>query len=248
MISSKLNWFIEFFLDEQSLLGHIETRMKAFVIMAHAEPKSFNGAMFRTAIETLRASGHEVQFSDLYAMKFDPVSDRRNFSTIKDATFFKQQVEEMHATDVHGFAPDLEAELQKVEWCDLMIWQFPLWWFGLPSVLKGWVDRVFAMGRVYGGERFYENGVFKGKRAMLSVTTGGPESVYTKGGWNGEIQAILRPIQRGMLRFTGFDVLAPNLCFGPARATPEQRGQWIKDYEVRLRNIIKEVPINVGEY
>jgi Flavodoxin-like fold len=31
-----------------------------------------------------------------------------------------------------------------------MIWQFPLWWFGLPSILKGWVDRVFAMGRTYG--------------------------------------------------------------------------------------------------
>jgi hypothetical protein len=82
--------------------------------------------------------------------------------------------------------------------CDLMIWQFPLWWFGVPAILKGWVDRVFAMGRTYGGERFYENGVFKGKRALLSVTTGGPEAVYQKGGWNGDIQAILRPIQRGM--------------------------------------------------
>jgi len=46
-----------------------------------------------------------------------------------------------------------------------MIWQFPLWWFGLPAVLKGWVDRVLAMKRTYGGGRIYETGVFRGKRA-----------------------------------------------------------------------------------
>lgn len=222
--------------------------MKAFILLAHAEPKSFNGAMFRTALETLQATGHEVRASDLHAMQFNPVSDRRNFTTVKDPKFFKQQIEEMHATEAGGFAPDVEAELQKVEWCDLMIWQFPLWWFGMPGILKGWVDRVFAMGRTYGGERFYENGAFKGKRALLSVTTGGPDSAYAKGGWNGDIHSILRPIQRGMLRFTGFEVLAPNLCFGPARATPEQRTQWLKDYEARLRRIAEEAPIEVGEY
>jgi NAD(P)H dehydrogenase (quinone) len=68
------------------------------------------------------------------------------------------------------------------------------------------------MGRTYDGERFYENGVFRGKRALLSVTTGGLEPAYTKGGWNGDTHAILRPIQRGMPWFTGFDVLMPNLC------------------------------------
>ena len=222
--------------------------MKAFVILAHAEPRSFNGAMFHTAVETLRSGGHEVRTSDLHAMSFNPVSDRRNFSSVKDSTYFKQQVEEMYATTCGGFAPEVEVEMQKVEWCDLMIWQFPLWWFGPPGILKGWVDRVFAMGRTYGGERFYENGVFKGKHALLSVTTGGPESAYAKGGWNGDIHAILRPIQRGMLHFTGFEVLAPNLCFGPARVTPDQRTQWLKDYEARLRGIMDEKPIEVGEY
>ena len=155
--------------------------MKTLIVYAHAEPRSFNGALFQTAQETLRAAGHTVVTSDLYAMKFDPVSDRRNFTTVKNPDFFKQQLEEMHATEVGGFAPDVEAELRKMEACDLMIWQFPLWWFGLPGILKGWADRVFAMGRTYGGERLYENGVFKGKRALLSLTTGGPEAVYQKG-------------------------------------------------------------------
>jgi len=58
--------------------------MNVFLINAHAEPQSFNGAMFRTAQATLRVAGHTVTVSDLYAMKFDPVSDRRNFTSVKD--------------------------------------------------------------------------------------------------------------------------------------------------------------------
>ena len=85
--------------------------------------------------------------SDLYRMRFNPVSDRRNFTTVKDADCLKLQVEEAWASESGGFAPDIEAELRKLEACDLLILQFPLWWFGLPAIMKGWVDRVLAMGR-----------------------------------------------------------------------------------------------------
>ena len=222
--------------------------MNVFLVNAHAEPKSFNGAMFRAAQETLRAAGHSVSVSDLYAMKFDPVSDRRNFTTVKDAEYFKQQIEEMHATEVGGFAADVEAEMRKAEACDLMVWQFPLWWFGVPAILKGWVDRVFAMGRAYGGDRFYENWVFKGKRALLSGTTGGPVPAYQAGGFNGDIEAILRPIQRGMLRFTGWDVLAPNIVYGPVRISDDDRAAALNAWAARLRSIETETPIDVGQY
>jgi NAD(P)H dehydrogenase (quinone) len=165
--------------------------MEILIVLAHPERQSFNGAMFRTAVETLAAAGHEVKTSDLHAMQFDPVSGRHNFLSAKDPDYFKQQIEEMHATETYGFAGDIEDEIQKIEWCDLMIWQLPLWWFSLPGILKGWVDRVFAMGRTYGGSRIYANGVFRGKRAMLSLTTGSPAAAYVKGGFNGDIYAIL---------------------------------------------------------
>lgn len=222
--------------------------MKTFVVYWHPEPRSFNGAMFHTACEALAAAGHELRRSDLHEMGFDPVSGRRNFTTVKDPDFLKLQIEEMNATEANGFAPELEAEIAKVEWCDLMIWQFPLWWFGLPAVLKGWVDRVFAMGRTYGGGRIYETGVFRGKRAMLSLTTGGPEEAYAKGGFNGDIAAILRPIHRGVLQFVGFDVLAPHIVYGPAHLTDEQRKQHLADYAARLRGIANEPAIDVGIY
>jgi NAD(P)H dehydrogenase (quinone) len=129
-----------------------------------------------------------------------------------------------------------------------MIWQFPLWWFSLPAVFKGWVDRVFAMGRIYGGGRIYDTGVFKGKRALLSLTTGGPADAYTKEGFNGDIHGILRPIHRGMLEFVGFDVLAPQIVYAPVRMSDEQRKLELEQFERRLSTITGEKPIHVGRY
>jgi hypothetical protein len=90
---------------------------------------------------------------------------RHNFITVKDPSYFKQQIEEMHATEAYGLADDIERAMQKIEWCDL--------------------------------------------------TGGGPAPAYLKGGFNGDIHAILRPIQRGMLQFVGFEVLAPQIGYGP---------------------------------
>lgn len=222
--------------------------MKAFIVYWHPEPQSFNAAMFRAARETLTDAGHEVRTSDLDAMHFDPVSSRKNFTTIKDPDYFKPQIEEMYASEMGGFSTEIETEIGKVEWCDLMIWQFPLWWFGLPAALKGWVDRVFAMGRTYGGGRIYQSGVFRGKRALLSLTTGGPEDAYRKGAFNGDITGILRPIHRGMLQFVGFEVLAPQIVYGPVRMNDEQRKQALAAYAGRLRRIDHESPIEVGIY
>jgi putative NADPH-quinone reductase len=181
-------------------------------------------------------------------MRFDPVSSRKNFTTVKDPSYLKPQIEEMNATEMNGFSEEIESEIRKLEWCELMIWQFPLWWFGLPAALKGWVDRVLAMGRTYGGGRIYQSGVFRGKRALLSLTTGGPEDAYRKGGFNGDIAAILRPIHRGMLQFVGFDVLEPHVVYGPVRLTAEQRKQQLAAYAVRLQQIARESPIDVGIY
>lgn len=222
--------------------------MNVLIVLAHPEPKSFNGAMFDTAVKTFTDAGHGVATSDLYRMGFNPVSDRRNFTTAKDGEFLRLQVEEMHASEVGGFAHDIEAELRKIEAADLMIWQFPLWWFGMPAILKGWVDRVFAMGRAYGSGRIYEKGVFKGKQALLSLTTGGPKEAYAPEGFNGDLDAILRPLHRGILEFTGFSVLRPEVHWQPVRVSPEERDAWLDAWRKRLRGIDQESPIAVGRY
>lgn len=225
--------------------------MKVLIVLAHPERKSFNGAMVDTAVSYLADAGHEVQVSDLYSMGFDPVSDRRNFRTIKDPNYFKQQVEEVYATENSGFAGDIEAEYQKLVWADMLILQFPLWWFSVPAIMKGWIDRVFSMGRVYGGGKWYDRGLFGGKKAMLALTTGGGETMYAVDGLNGDINQILFPVNHGVLRFTGFDVLPPFIVWSPVRMDESKRQEELERYRAYLADVENLDPISypaLGDY
>lgn len=208
--------------------------MRVFIVHAHHEPTSFNSAMTEKATAVLRAAGHEVVVSDLYAMGFDPVSDRRNFVTVRNPDRLKQQDEEEYASAHDGYVPELQAEMDKLAWCDLLIFQFPLWWLGMPAILKGWVDRVFAVGRAYGGGRYFDRGVFSGKRAMCAVTVGGPAPAYSEVGIYGPITSILFPIHHGILSFSGFTVIEPLVVYAPARISEEQRSAYLANYGERL--------------
>jgi NAD(P)H dehydrogenase (quinone) len=209
--------------------------MRVFIVHAHPEQRSFNGAMTRAAAEALAAAGHELVVSDLYRAGFDPVSSRRNFVTVRDPDYFRQQAEEAYAAAHDGFAPEIKAEQEKLFWCDSLIFQFPLWWFGLPAMLKGWVDRVFAAGgRTYGGGKWYDHGVFAGKRAMCAVTIGGPPPIYSAEGLNGPIATILYPINHGILYFTGFTVIEPFLVHAPVRMSDGERAAELARYRERV--------------
>jgi NAD(P)H dehydrogenase (quinone) len=219
--------------------------MRVLFVLAHAEPTSFNGAMARAGAAALEAAGHEVIVSDLYAMGFDPVSDRRNFTIVADPDRLEQQAEEAFASRHDGFEPALQAEMDKVAWCDALVFQFPIWWLGLPAILKGWVDRVFALGRAYGGGRWFDGGMFAGKRAMCAVTVGGSEDVYSEAGVYGPIEHILFPIHRGIFQFTGFTVVEPFVVYAPGRADLAEREHYLAAYAGRLLGLA-EAPSLAG--
>ena len=210
---------------------------RVLIVHAHPEPHSFNAAMTRTAAEALRAGGAEVVISDLYALGFDPVSDRRNFVTMANPARLDLQAEEALASREGGFVRELQAEMEKLAWCDLLILQFPLWWLGPPAILKGWIDRVFAIGQAYGGGRWFDGGMMRSKRAMCSVTIGGPEASYSDLGVYGPIEAVLHPLHRGVLGFCGFEVIAPFLVFAPGRMNEEGRRQALSDYSARIERL-----------
>jgi NAD(P)H dehydrogenase (quinone) len=215
------------------------------IVHAHHEPKSFTSALARAAVETFTEQGHKVDFSDLYAMKFDPISDRRNFMTVSDPNFFKQQQEELYATEHLGFAPEIEVEMQKLERCDLLVFSFPLWWFGLPAILKGWVDRVFAYGRIYSSGRWYDNGLARGKRAMALMTTGGAESMYGSKGLHPELDTILTPIHHGIFWFNGFSPLQPFVAWAAAHGSDADRKRVLDQWQNRLKGLFQERTIQL---
>ncbi len=211
--------------------------MKVLIVHAHHEPLSLNGALTHHAVEVLGNAGHDVVVSDLYAMQFDPVSDRRNFTTVANPARLRQQDEEQLASERAGFASELQQEMDRVGWCDLLVFQFPLWWLGPPAILKGWIDRVFAVGRAYGGGRYFDTGRFVGKRAMCSLTVGGPAEVYADGSAYAGIDEILFPIHRGVFAFTGFTVLEPFVVHGPNRMTESERTSHLWRYGDRLLHL-----------
>lgn len=213
--------------------------MKILIVLASPEPKSINASMFQVALKTLENCGHEVKTTDLYAMNFNPVSGRKNFKTVKNNVHFNQQSEEVFANEHDTFSDDILIEQEKVLWCDLMIWQFPLWWFSVPAILKGWVDKVFAMGKIYDNGKIYENGILRGKKALLSITTGGPEKNYITEKY-GNPTEILHPIQIGILEFVGFSVLPPEIHFSIERITDIEREKIIENWSNRLKTIFDE--------
>lgn len=211
-----------------------EEFVHTFIVYAHEEPHSFNAAMKNLAIATLEEQGHSVVVSDLYWMKFKAVADAGDFLERRDKSYLKRQMEEKAAAALGTLSHDIVIEQQKLLAADLVLFQFPLWWFGLPAMLKGWVDRVMTMGFAYDAGQRYDQGGLKGRRAMLALTTGGPEASYAQAGINGAMDSILFPIQHGILYFCGLEVLPPFVAYGPARQNGEQRHAELERYRRHL--------------
>jgi NAD(P)H dehydrogenase (quinone) len=210
---------------------------QVLLVHAHHEPKSFCSALKNTAQTAFEKSGAQVQVRDLYADQFNPVSDRRNFRTVADPDFLKQQQEEEYATLNGGFASELEAEIQKLETCDLLVLVFPLWWFGLPAILKGWVDRVFAFKRIYERGRWYEQGIGAGKRAWVLMTTGGQATTYGPTGLHASMETILEPIHHGIFWFNGFAPLEPFIAWAASHVGDKGRQVYLQELKAAIRDI-----------
>lgn len=187
--------------------------MHALIVHSHPEPRSFNAALTATARQTLADSGARVTVSDLYAEGFDPLESPRHYGPRADPDYFSALTEQRHAGNSQSRPADVQREIDRLEAADLVILQFPLWWHAQPAMLKGWFDRVFVYGDLYTGRMRYDEGHFCGKRALLSVTTGGPAETFSPYGRGGPIERLLWPIHYS-LHYMGFDVLPPFVVHG----------------------------------
>jgi NAD(P)H dehydrogenase (quinone) len=106
-------------------------RMRVLLVHAHPVDESFNTSLCRMARETLEASGHDVDFLDLYAENFNPVLSRDERLAYHDAEHNRDTV-----------APHVERLLT----AEALVLVFPVWNYGFPAILKGWFDRVFLPG------------------------------------------------------------------------------------------------------
>lgn len=236
--------------------------MNVFIVFAHPEPQSFNGALLRFSKEVLENAGREVVVSDLYAMKWKAVADRDDFPWLGGDEKLNYAMASGEAFTQKKQLPEIEAEQQKLLWADVVIFQFPLWWYSVPAIMKGWVERVFAYKFAYGvgehsgekwGNRFGE-GALAGRKAMVVATMGGREAHYRPRGVNGYIEDILWPIQHGILFYPGMEVLPAFTAYEVnGRMDGEAGAKIMAQYKERLLSlettpIIKYRSQNGGDY
>ncbi|WP_236175920.1 NAD(P)H-dependent oxidoreductase [Pseudomonas pseudonitroreducens] len=235
--------------------------MNVLIVYAHPEPRSLNGSLKDFAVRHLQAAGHAVQVSDLYAMNWKPQIDASDSLDRDPEARFDPSLDSQRAYAAGRQSTDIAAEQEKLRWADTVILQFPLWWFSMPAILKGWFERVYAYGFAYGvgehsdarwGDRYGE-GNLAGKRAMLVVTTGGWESHYSPRGINGPIDDLLFPIHHGMLYYPGFEVLPAYLVYRTSRVDGERYRQIERELGERLDTLQTTAPIpfrrqNGGDY
>lgn len=211
--------------------------MKIFIVHAHPEPQSFCSAMKDTAVETFQKLGHEVQVSDLHQMNWNPVASGNDFEVRSQPDYLVYALEQRESYKSGQLSPDIQAEIEKLKWCDLLIFSFPMYWFSVPAILKGWIDRVFVSGFCYGGKRFYDQGGLKGKKGLLAFTLGGREHMFGEDKIHGEMQTMLRPLLRGSMAYVGLTVLPPFIGWHVPYISDEDRQSLLKDYREYLTNL-----------
>ncbi|KAE8297720.1 NAD(P)H dehydrogenase [quinone] 1 [Larimichthys crocea] len=216
----------------------------ALIVYAHQSSGSFNAAVRDVAMEELTEQGYRVIVSDLYAMNFRANATRDDvIGDLKDPDHFQYGEETMHAWMEGRLSDDIVAEQRKVEEAEFIIFQFPLYWFSVPAIMKGWIDRVLTQGFAFSLQKMYNTGIFKEKKAMLSFTTGATQTMFRPDGINGDINVTLWPLQNGTLHFCGFQVLPPQIFWSVAHCPPAVRTAMLDGWRARLKGLSAEKPL-----
>lgn len=235
--------------------------MNVLWIFAHPERGSLSGSLRDVALDRLQELGHHHRESDLYAMRWKPTVDRDDFTHHEPDERLVVGATSKHAHQAGTLSPDIRAEQEKIDWAGTVVWQFPLWWYGMPAILKGWFDRVFVKGFAYGvtdprqPDRTlrYGEGNLLGKRALVVLTAGSPEAALGPRGINGQLDHVLFPLLHGTLWYTGMSVLPPVVVYGADRVSAERYEQAAALLRDRMTSLEDTDPLpyrrqNGGDY
>lgn len=155
------------------------------IYLAHPNPESLNGVTAERLAEALRRAGHGVTLRDLYQLDFDP----------------RLSLRDLQLTASGEVVPEVRAEQAAIAAADGLVFVYPVWWWGRPAILKGFVDRVFTKGFAwdYGEQGLI--GKLAGKRVFIAATHGASHELYRQLGTDPE--HLHDPLTLGSLRFCG---------------------------------------------
>jgi NAD(P)H dehydrogenase (quinone) len=193
--------------------------MKVNIIYSNHHEGNFNSQLLESMKLWLQSHGHEFAVRDLYRMNFNPVLKKEDFELIAS-----------------GRTPaDIAKEQDFIKWADLMIFMYPVWWGGMPAILKGYIDRIFTSGFAY---RVNGTGVYPlltSKKALIMSTMGQSREDYEKG-----MFAAMNLVNvEGIFRFCGVEVVDQLYFPSIQSATQSQK----ESYLLQALDIVEKMEV-----
>lgn len=177
---------------------------KILLLLGHPDKRGMCGEIADTYEKAAREAGHDVTRMNIGEMQFDPILHRGY-----------REVQELE--------PDLKRFGELIHHCDHFVVVYPVWWVGMPAILKGLFDRAWLPGSAFryirtktGYRTIFWHRLFKGKTARIFMTSG--THPFLVRFLPGNVNAQLR---WGILWFAGFSVRTN--WYGPAENIPEAR-------------------------
>jgi putative NADPH-quinone reductase len=193
--------------------------MRFLVIYAHPVKDSFVSALHQRAVAALKGAGHEVDDCDLYTEGFQPVLSRE---------------ERIAYHNVGANQGHVAKEIERLRRCDGLVLVFPTWWYGMPAILKGYIDRVWLPGVVFKLDRGRTQPILDNVERFAVVTT------YGSPWWLNKL--IFDPNRSMLMR--GIRLLFPRVpralwlaLYGMDSADAAKRAKFLRKVERRLREL-----------
>ncbi|MBX3119856.1 MAG: NAD(P)H-dependent oxidoreductase [Fimbriimonadaceae bacterium] len=192
--------------------------MNHLVILAHPNPNSFCAGIRDAVLDAAGQSGHQVKLRDLYALNWNPVLSGQDIVSMR-----------AHQTPV-----DITEEQSYLAWADLITFIYPVWWSGMPAILKGYIDRCFSNGFAF---RAGPDGIEKllaGKRAVVFHTMGSSAESYRKSGLDDALDSAMTA---GMMKFVGIEVVQDIRFVNVPKSTDDERAAMIEHAKETIRGL-----------
>ena len=187
--------------------------MKNLIIYAHPNSASLNHFFKQTVLESLEESGQEVVVRDLYQINFNPVLS----------------LNDMNGQRIGQVADEVKNEQDFISWADRIVFVYPIWWTGMPAIMKGYIDRVFSYGFAYRYDQGVQKGLLTGKQTIIINSHGKSNAEYEAMGMD---KALMLTSDTGIFTYCGLEI-KEHFYFDKAdRATDESIFEWAHQLKV----------------
>ncbi|WP_106914838.1 NAD(P)H-dependent oxidoreductase [Chryseobacterium aurantiacum] len=191
--------------------------MRHLIIYAHPNENSLNHSLLDIVVENLKLQNHEIIIRDLYNIGFDPVLSL-------------DDIKKQHMGKVND---DIQLEQEYISWAEQVTFIYPIWWTGLPAIMKGYIDRVFSYGFAYRYDLGIQKGLLKGKKTIIINTHGKSHEEYERTGMD---KALTLTSDNGIFIYSGLEIIKHLFLDKADKATHEDFKNW-KD---QIKNVYSQ--------